>query len=87
MSLSYSPRVNKVLEDAQRHAKGRGREFVGTEDILMCLYYESGGIAHEALMEIGVNGAALLAAVDRLAPPEPKIVNCQNCCGTGKVKA
>lgn len=79
-----SPRMKKVLGDAEAIAYQRGAEYLGTEHVLLALQAETGGIAREALADVGVTGDKLLAAIDRLAPPTPKV--CEHCQGTGKAK-
>lgn len=80
--MFYSPRLKKVMDDSETQAYQRRSEFVGTEHVLMALMFETGGIAHEALLMLGVTGASLMATIDKLAPPPPP-PKCSACGGTG----
>jgi len=82
--MSQSPRMDKVMRDAYRIARERGSEMLGTEHVLIALMFETGGVAHEALLMCGVDAEKLMGVVNKLSPPAPKA--CVACGGTGKEK-
>lgn len=86
MIKSMSPRLEKVMIDAEKIAFERGSESIQTESVLLALMYETGGTAHEALMMLGVKANALLEVCDKIAPKQPTTKPCCCCDGTGKVK-
>ena len=87
MIKSLSPRLEKVLIDAERLAFERGHESIQTDHVLLALFYETGGTGHEALAMLGVNEPDLVRVIDKLAPALPREKTCHCCSGTGKIRA
>ena len=86
MIRPMSPRLQKVIIDAESTAIERGAEWTGTEHVLMALMNETGGIAHQVLIDLGVTWKALEARINQIAPPQPREKPCGQCSGSGKVK-
>lgn len=80
MTKPNSPRLKAVLEDAHGIAFQRGSELVGTEHVLLALFYESEGMASQVMKDLGLTAASMLGAVDKVIPPQPPM--CMHCNGT-----
>jgi len=50
----FTPRAKAALHDAAEHARRRGHEHVGTDDLLLALFEPSGAVAAKALREAGI---------------------------------
>jgi ATP-dependent Clp protease ATP-binding subunit ClpA len=72
--------------DAEKLAIERGSEWSGTEHVLMALMNETGGIAHQVLLDLGITWKAMEDRINQLVPPQPREKPCGMCSGSGKVK-
>jgi ATP-dependent Clp protease ATP-binding subunit ClpC len=68
-NLPFTPRAKKALELAMENAYRLGHKHIGTEHLLLGLLEEGKGIASAALKRLGVQPAALQAAVAKQCPP------------------
>ena len=62
-SISYTPRVKKVIELAIEEGQNLGHNYVGTEHLLLGLIREGEGIAAQVLNNLGVDLAKARKAV------------------------
>jgi ATP-dependent Clp protease ATP-binding subunit ClpC len=69
--MPFTPRAKKILELALREALGQGKNYIGTEHILLGLIREGDGLGVQILMKLGAPPEALRARVLELAAEEP----------------
>ncbi len=67
----FTDRSRKVMALANQEAQRRGRECIGTEDMLLGLVREGGGASAMALQDFGVDIQKVQAEVEKLAPSVP----------------
>jgi ATP-dependent Clp protease ATP-binding subunit ClpC len=48
------PRVERTWKRAEREARSRGHDYLGTEHVLLALIADPDGIAGQVLLEMGV---------------------------------
>jgi ATP-dependent Clp protease ATP-binding subunit ClpC len=61
--IPFTPRAKKVLELALREGLTLGHNYIGTEHILLGLARENSGVAARILLDQGVDGERIRAAV------------------------
>ncbi len=66
LQLTYTPRAKRVLELAVEEASENGRNYVGTEHLLLGLIREGEGVAARVLQNLGVELDAVRAEVVQL---------------------
>jgi ATP-dependent Clp protease ATP-binding subunit ClpC len=74
ITIPFTPRAKKVLEQSLREAIRLGDRFIGSEHLLLGLLREGGGVAAQLLAERGVTlpgVEARLGDVEREPPPDP----------------
>ena len=59
----YTPRAWTAMENSATIALNMGHNYVGTEHLLMALLADVGGIAHEALVALGVTAPEIVEFV------------------------
>ena len=64
--LSFTPRVERVLENSLREAMQMGQSYISTEHLLLGIIRENEGTAIEVLERMGVSGDDLRAALNDL---------------------
>jgi prophage maintenance system killer protein len=71
--IPFTPRSKKVLELAQREAKGLGHNYVGTEHLLLGLVREGEGVAAQVLARLGAERARVVQQIlQTLSHPPPQ---------------
>ena len=63
---SFSDQVRNILVAAEREARQLNHDYVGTEHLLLALVGESGGIAADVLLSLGINADAVRREIDQL---------------------
>jgi ATP-dependent Clp protease ATP-binding subunit ClpA len=61
--------VAECMNAAHRNAEELGREYIGTEHVLLAMIENEGSTALKVLHELGVDVAALKAGAESLVPP------------------
>ncbi len=70
--IPFTPRARHALEFAQDEANHLGHDYIGTEHLLLGLLRESGGVAAQVLMNLGLNIEDFREKIlELLRPPEP----------------
>ena len=64
--LAFTPRVIAVMERSFRLARENNQTYVSTEHLLLAIVDEGNGMATDILKRLGVSGASVHAAVDKL---------------------
>lgn len=62
-----TPRMQRILQRADGHARERGDDYVGTEHVLLAILDDPGGIASSVIARLGQTDAIrayLLAVLD-----------------------
>jgi prophage maintenance system killer protein len=71
--IPFTPRSKRVLELAQREAKGLGHNHVGTEHLLLGLVREGEGVAAQVLARLGADRARVVQQIlQTLSHPPPQ---------------
>jgi len=63
--LAFTPRAKKVFDLAFREARGRGRDEIETEDLLLALVREAEGVAARILLDFDADERTIRTAVIR----------------------
>ena len=74
MSENLTDRARKIIGRAERIARGRGAKAIDTHHLLLALVEQGSGVGADVLGRLGIEPAAVVAAVDRLDPPRPQDV-------------
>lgn len=61
----FTDRARQVVHGARAEAKQLGHSYIGTEHLLLAMLDLDGGIAHDVLVEAGVNADAVRQAIQR----------------------
>ncbi len=65
----FTERSKKVIQLAHREALRLGHDMIGTEHILMGLALETGGVAVQAMLSMGIVPEELIASIEAAVPP------------------
>ena len=71
--IPFTPRAKSVLELALREAQNLGRNYIGTEHILLGLAGENGGVAIRILLDLDAGPEKLRSEVIRMMPSGPQV--------------
>jgi Clp amino terminal domain, pathogenicity island component len=71
--IPFTPRAKSVLELALREAQNLGRNYIGTEHILLGLASENEGVAIRILLDLDAGPEKLRNEVIRMMPPGPQV--------------
>lgn len=73
--MRLTPRATRIWDMAKDVAAGRKSDYVGTEDVLVAIVLDGGGVGERALLNLGVTTSMLIAEVNALVGP-PTCTEC-----------
>ena len=68
-NLPYTPRVKRILSQAGMEARELKHTYIGTEHILLAMLNDDGGLAHDALISVGLTYKATKESILRELGP------------------
>ena len=66
-SITQTPRVERILQEAATEASVHGHDYLGTEHLLIALANNEGGVAAAVLTELGVREQVISRTRDIMA--------------------
>jgi len=70
----FTDRARSVVNDARTEAKALQHAHIGTEHLLLAMLTADGGIAHQVLIDAGLDAPGVRADIERLVTAAPRLL-------------
>ncbi len=71
----FTDRARSVVNDARTEAKALQHAHIGTEHLLLAMLTADGGIAHQVLIDAGLDAPGVRADIERLVTAAPRLLS------------